>query len=436
MPHCVFWMAVRTKARRGAHALAVGILSLICLSCGETYRPVANPIIPNQPNPAFTHVVMVLSDNGVNNPGASTTIDVSGDSATSQSQLGLGPVHAALVSGTFVFVANSLEDTVSEFFVASPAPVKTISLPSSCVSPPCSMPVFVASTETSTVYVANAKANTVSAISTTNNVIATNITVGTSPVALAETPNGQKLYVANQGTNGSGGSVTPINTLDKTVVLNPPLASFGWVSPVWVVARSDSQRIYVLDEGSGLLVAIDTSSDSVVSNVSVGAGANFMVYDPKLNRIYVVNPATNTVISLDASTDTLTATPISVANPRSVAALPDSSRIYVSSATVSGGTVASKLTVINAADFTVKTTIPLTSVPALCAVKTWAELSVAAAADSSRVYVGNCDAENTAIIQTSNDRLLLQMPAPFSAQPPPPGGTPPPQNPVFVLAGP
>ncbi|MGA7379813.1 MAG: hypothetical protein WBX03_03090, partial [Terriglobales bacterium] len=100
-------------------------------------------------------------------------------------------------------------------------------------------------------------------------------------------------------------------------------------------------------------------------------------------------------------------------------------------------TVTSMVTVINAPDFTVKTTIPLASVPAVCTVKTWAELSMAAAADSSRVYVANCDAENTAIIQTSNDTLLLQMQAPFSAQPPPtPGGTPPPQNPVFVLAGP
>jgi YVTN family beta-propeller protein len=427
----------RAAARRGANALPVGILFLICLSCGETYRPVANPVIPNQPNPAFTHVVMVISDNGTNNPGASTTIDVSGDTASSQSQIGLGPVYAAVVGGSQVFVVNSLEDTVSVFNAASAVPVSTISLPSSCGAPPCSVPVFVGGTETATVYVANSKSNTVSAISVANNVDLRDIPVGTGPVTLAETPDTQKVYVANQGNNGNGGSVTAINTLDLSVVPNPPFASFGWVSPVWVVARSDSQRVYVLDQGSGLVVAIDTSSDSVVSNVSVGAGANFMVYDSHLNRIYVVNPAANIVTSLDATTDTLPATPISVANPKSVAALPDGTRFYISSATVSGGTVTSRVTVINAADFTVKKIIPLTSAPAICAVKTWAELAVAAAADSSRIYVGNCDAEDTAIIQTSNETLLVQMPAPFSAQPPPmPGEPPPPQNPVFVVAGP
>jgi YVTN family beta-propeller protein len=429
-----------TKLCRRAHALAVGILLLVCLSCGETYRPVANPIIPPQPNPAFTHVVMVITDNGANNPGASTTIDVSGDTASSQSQAGLGPVFATLVGGTQVYVANSLEDTVSEFSAAGPAPVVTISVGSSCGSPPCSMPVFLGTTETATVYLANSKSNTVSAIATATNVITNQIAVGTSPVALAETPDTQKVYVANQGSNGSGGSVSVINTLDKTLVGNPPLASFGWVSPVWVLARSDSQRTYVLDEGSGLVAAIDTSSDSVVSTVSVGAGANYMIYDSTLNRIYVVNPVANTVTSLDASTDTLPATVLAIANPKSVTALADGTRFYVSSGAVAGGTLAAKVTVINAPDFTVKSTISLTPVPALpqfCTVKTWAELSVAAAADNSRVYVGNCDAGATAIIQTSNDTLLTQMPAPFSARKPVINGQPPPpQNPVFVVAGP
>src|ERR1700691_3268216 len=255
MSNRIVCLVSRTKARRGAHALAVGIFFLLCLGCGETYRPVANPVIPNQPNPAFTHIVMMISDNGTNNPGASTTIDVSGDSATSQSQTGLGPVHAALVGGTQVYVVNSLEDTVSTFSAASPQPVVTISLPSSCGTPPCSMPVFVGSTETATVYIANFKSNTVTAISTANLVATNYITVGTGPVALAETPDTQKVYVANQGTNGSGGSVTVINAEDKSVVSNPPLAGFGWVSPAWVVARSDSQRIYVLDQGSGLVTA-------------------------------------------------------------------------------------------------------------------------------------------------------------------------------------
>jgi DNA-binding beta-propeller fold protein YncE len=137
---------------------------------------------------------------------------------------------------------------------------------------------------------------------------------------------------------------------------------------------------------------------------------------------------------LDASTDALSPVVISVVNPIAIAALPDGSRAYVSSASVSGGNVTSSVTVINAADGSTRSTIPLTTVAGVCASNP-SQLPLAASADSSRVYVGNCDAGNVAIIQTLNDTVVLQMPAPLSASFKP-DGTPLPQNPVFVLAGP
>src|SRR5208337_5089552 len=130
----------------------------------------------------------------------------------------------------------------------------------------------------------------------------------------------------------------------------------------------------------GNVSAIDTSTDSVIKNVAVGVGADFMLYDPKLDRLYVTDPATNQVIVLDASLDSLPATPVAVANPVAVAALPDGTRFYVSSATLTatanGNIVSSEVTVLNATDFSVKTTVPLTKVASApgCASKTWSEL--------------------------------------------------------------
>jgi DNA-binding beta-propeller fold protein YncE len=94
------------------------------------------------------------------------------------------------------------------------------------------------------------------------------------------------------------------------------------------------------------------------------------------------------------------------------------------------------VTVLNTAQLSVKTSIPLASVPLVCATGTWSELSIAAAADSTRVYVGNCDASNTDVIQTSNDTLLLNIPAPFGGPISPPATKQPLQNPVLVVAGP
>jgi YVTN family beta-propeller protein len=414
----------------GVRAAAVLLLLFICMSCGQTYRPVATPITPNPPNPGFAHLALVISGNGSNNPGASTSINVSGDTAVSRSIVGLMPVHAFMTAnGAGVFVANSGDGTVSVFSSSSPAPVGTIVLPSGAAQ---AVPVFVASTETDAVWVADAANNQVDELLTSNNAVAYQIGVGTSPVALAETPNTQKLYVANRGSGGSGGSVTSINPSDRSV--NPPIAGGSWISPIAVAVRADSARAYVLDQGSAMVSAVDTSSDTVVKSISVGVGANFMVYDSRRNRLYVANPVANTVTFLDVSSDALSAVVVPVAHPVSVAALPDGSRAYVSSATVSGGRVTSQVTVINASDGSVKTIIPLTTAGQVCASNP-SELQVAASADSTRVYVGNCDAGNVAVVSTLDDSVQLHIPAPegasFGAD-----GKPLPQTPVFVVAGP
>src|SRR5437660_12589778 len=86
-------------------------------------------------------------------------------------------------------------------------------------------------------------------------------------------------------------------------------------APRWVATRSDSQRAYVLNTGSGMVSTIDTFSDTVLSNVAVGAGVNFMLYDPKLNRLYTTNPTPGTVNILDASIDphnTITRAPLAL----------------------------------------------------------------------------------------------------------------------------
>ena len=461
------------RGARWGGATAMLLLLLLWTGCGETYRPVATPILPNPPNPNFAHYVITISDNGPNYAGSTTRIDTSGDSNVGVAQMGLSPVHAALLpNATRAFVANSGDDTISSYLPSSVIPITTISLPAG------SVPVFVHTTENTTVYVANSGNNTVYAINTAENVVTNQMQVGVNPVALAETPDGLQLYVANQGNNGTGGSVSSINTIDRTV--NPPIANSAWISPVWAVARSDSQRVYVLDSGSGAVSAIDTASDTVVGTTTIGVGANFMLYDPTRNRLYITNPSTATTANpggqslsiIDASSDALTILAnISFAasaaanapcpagcTPISVAALPDGSRAYVASyvsSTCSGAPcIVSQVTVISALTNAISSEIALGSAnvdltnPTGCSTARF-RLSTVASADSSRVYVAECDAGNTGIIATvannspgdnhGPDTLIVNMPAPLSAFPIPastPGGAPPPQNPVFVLASP
>src|SRR5256885_16380569 len=285
---------------RVARVFAVFVLLLVCVGCGDRFRPVATPITPPPPDPQPTHFIFVIDGNGANDPGTGTRIDVSGDTNVGVATVGLGPVHAALLpNGSRIYVANSLEDTISSYALTSLTPLTT-SLPFG------SRPVFVHTTENGAMYVANVGSTStvppplpsVAAISATNNAVINNVTLQFSPIALAETPDGKKIYAV--GSDGSGvGWVVSINSLDKS--LNEAIT--GLSAPLWVATRSDSQRAYVLNSGSGTVSTIDTFSYTVLSTVAVGAGVNFMLYDPKLNRLYITNPTAGTVSILDASTD-------------------------------------------------------------------------------------------------------------------------------------
>ena len=338
--------------RRCARVLGILVLGLIGVSCGDEYRPVAIPIVPPPPDPAAVHFVLVLSDNGLNDPGAGSQLDVSGDTNIGVAQLGLGPSHAALTAnGARLYVANSPEDTISSYSPTSPSVVTTTSLPAG------SDPVFVHTTESGTVYVANfgndtrvpPTPSTVAAISTTTNVVLSPlIVVGHQPVALAETPDQKKLYSVNQG----DGTVSSISLVDRTVVQTIATGA----TPVWAVARSDSARIYVLNSGAGTVSTIDTATDTLLSNLPLGAGGNFMIYDGKLNRLYVTNPSANTLTALSIAADppTVLFTVPVAASPITVAALPDGSKVYVASVSSAGGTATSQVTVVNAADGSVR----------------------------------------------------------------------------------
>ncbi len=90
---------------------------LICVGCGDVYRPT---IIPNPvpiPDPQNFHTVFAVSQNGSAYSGTGMQVDVSGDSNAGVTKVAKQPVHATVL-GTRVWVANFLSDSVSVFSVA------------------------------------------------------------------------------------------------------------------------------------------------------------------------------------------------------------------------------------------------------------------------------------------------------------------------------
>lgn len=468
------------SVRRACLLAAMTLSVVLWLGCGQVYRPVVIPCstggvpgcpIQSNPSPGSFHAVLGISSNTPGYSGEAMQIDVSGDSVVGETSIsaasapnsGLNPTHAAIFpnkSRVFVTSAGSIfpggSDSVSSF---SPVFQSTLGVGLGTVStislPAGSQPVFANTTQNNALYVADFGTNSVSAINTFSNVV-TNVSVGTNPVSLAETPSGQKLYVANQGSN----SISSLNTVDLT---QNTVTGFTGVTPVWVVARGDSQKVYVLTQGDGQLITIDTATDLVTSSLPVGAGANFIFFDPNLNRLYVTNPVTGMVyvFSDTGANDTPTqlaaismtggANPPCPAGcaPVSVTALLDGSRFYVASyqtaaacpdSTVAGSCVVPGLTVFDAGSFAVKypttPTLKLLTWPAPCTptstsscpathwpfvtnqfavapltscvtpatyspAATRFRVFTVASADSSRVYVSMCDAGAVAVVNTT-----------------------------------
>jgi hypothetical protein len=233
--------------------------------------------------------------------------------------------------------------------------------------------------------------------------------------------------------------------------------------------RTDNQRVYVLTQGAGTLVPIDTATNTVLpslTNLSVGAGANFLLYDPHLNRLYVTNPTTSTVyvfsttggvdLSGTANDTPLLLSTISMTagsnppcpagcSPVSVAALADGSRFYVASYATqaacsdpnvgtSAPCVIPMVTVFDALSMTPKTatssllapapSLSLLTTPQFAATQyalppvtscapaaTYApgttrfRMFATASSDSSHVYVSICDAGSIADINTATSTI-------------------------------
>jgi YVTN family beta-propeller protein len=405
-------MSFRNKGWMAATILAI----LICVACGQIYRPVVIPINNIPPNPGDFHAVFSLNTNAVYGldptptlvygPGSAMQIDVGGDTDLGIATLvdgtvsGSNPTHGiSLPNFSRVFVASAGSavanglDAISSFVPATQSTASSgigaaivVSYPNFLPNPaPNSPPLFcpylpdfVAASQNATVYVANygvenalpicnpnsppgaltTSTDSISVVNALTNVITNTVYLpaGSNPVAMAQvqTPNGNKLYVLNQGTS----TVSSFYTVDMTpTTATGTVAGFSGTAPVWVVARGDGQQVYVLSQGDGQLWTINAATDTVIGNVSVGAGANYVLYDPNLNRLYVTNPNNSTEYTFSVAGNApslLNACGIppfgsvgstcfppaySSANypscvypcPTSVAALPDGTRAYIAS---------------------------------------------------------------------------------------------------------
>ena len=337
----------------------VGFLFLICTGCGDVFRPTIIPPNPIFPNPAAAHTIVTISDNGDVSAGSAMVIDVSGDSEVSIKNMGVHPVHLVQQTANQILVVNQTDATVPQdsvsrltfsgtvIFAANTITLPTSYDPGGSQAVTTALPNFVATTEASEAYVLMPRYQpvqtggpiipSIAVINTTSDSITATIPVGNNPMAMAETPDARKLYVANFDDN----TISGFNTLDRSA----RTVSGSFASPTWLAIRSDNQRLYVLGDGTLSTVDISTTAgpDNLIGTIAVPAAADRMWYDVVLNRLYI--PGGQQLLILDASQSlptalaTISIPPLNVlpagstvpATAVAITSLPDGSRAYVGS---------------------------------------------------------------------------------------------------------
>lgn len=447
------------------------------------------PLVFSLPNvgPEQSAAITAISETG---NVVSITLSAPINMAAVGGQIVISGVAIAGYNGNFVIASITgstitYADNLASNLAATTGGTATVPLPSFCSY----LPDFLATSQNTSMFVANygaengancafASTDSVALLSPINGTI---LNIGylnnpasggpaPHPVALAETPNAVNLYVVNEGNN----TVVDLSPTDLSTLATIPVGP----TPVWAVARDDNQRVYVLTQGDGMLLPIDTVSNTILPSqtatyLSVGAGANFILYDPNLNRLYVTNPdpanAALYIFSTTGGTDTTGTpndTPLLLAkipmtagsaicpagcSPVSVAALPDGSRFYLASYQTEtacsdpnvGATpcIIPMLTVFDAASMTVKpaasTLVPSSTslslftsppfsptqyaVPPLASCvpaaiyapgTTRFRMFTTASYDSSHVYVSMCDAGAVADVSTVTNTVAQGINAP------------------------
>ncbi len=239
------------------------------------------------------------------------------------------------------------------------------------------------------VYVADNGSNDVSVVDTAQQKTIATVKVGNGPWGIRVTPDGKTVWVANNGDN----TVQPIDT--ATLVAGPPIAVGA--QPGGVAISADGSRLYVADQAANSITPVDLRSGKALNPIPVGAQPRTVIVDANGTTIISSDKGANTVTLFDTAANTLpsTATTIAVGvSPKALALSPDGKTLYVAD---SGGDSV--------------TPVDLTSHLALAPIVVGYEpVAIAISADGATAYVVNLGDNNCVTVDLSARTVGSSMP--------------------------
>jgi YVTN family beta-propeller protein len=257
------------------------------------------------PNGKYAYVVNKDS----NNVSIFKDIDTLTPTLLKRITVGNAPYQVKITTdGNFAYIVNANSNSVTVLQNASSDPIflKTIAVGSNPQN-------LIITPDGNLVYVTNSSANSLSVIQnaqTTSSAVLTTLAIGsgTTPAGMAITPDGKYLYICNL----NNASVTIVDTSNQSILTKLTVGA----NPYAVVITPNGKYAYVYCYGSTavyMIKDVDTSSPLVFNNFVVGAvttaflNLKCMAITPDGKYLYIANCGTNTLTILkDVSTDNAT----------------------------------------------------------------------------------------------------------------------------------
>ena len=104
-------------------------------------------------------------------------------------------------------------------------------------------------------------------IDTATNTVSATVPVGSSSFGVAVSPDGSNIYVTNSGFSLSGGTVSVINATNNSITATVD----GFFFPSGIAITPDGKKVYVANYANGNVSVIDTATNNITANVTVGA---------------------------------------------------------------------------------------------------------------------------------------------------------------------
>jgi YVTN family beta-propeller protein len=197
-------------------------------------------------------------------------------------------------------------------------------------------------------------------------------------------------------TNFGSGTLSVLDTDSNTVLTNITVGA----GPQGVAVNPSTSLAYVANSNSGTVSVVDISSNAVLATVQVGGGPWGVALDPAANRAYIANSLSGTVSVLNTTTNTVVVTVSVGATPRGIAVDQSTGQVYV--ANFGSNTVS----VIDSASNTVTDTVDAGAGP----------VDVAVNSATGRVYVANSFGTALSVLSTATNALVTNVSVGSNAQ--------------------